>query len=160
MWGGTAIATSFLVFRFYVRVKNFKKLFIDDHLVLLAWLFMLAVVITWQTQLPALYAQYAMAAGTMIPTPDFLEHEQTLLHSEVATVMFAYLSLWTVKFSFLMFFRRLSVGVQGQKAWWWIVFAFTVLTLASAIGCMGWGCTLGPLEYIFSECSTSLPSQD
>ena len=156
MWGGTAIATCFIIFRLYARLKGFKKLFVDDYLVIVAWIFMLTVVCIWQTQLPALYTQYKWSGGTIVPTPDILATEQTLLRSEVPSVMFSYFSLWTIKLSFLFFFRRLSEGVQGQKAWWWFVFTITLATLATAIGVMEWGCSLGSLEYIFGKLQLAL----
>ncbi|KAI4155822.1 MAG: hypothetical protein LQ340_000729 [Diploschistes diacapsis] len=155
MWGGTVVAACFIAFRFYVRLTAFQKLYLDDYMVLTAWILLLVTSAIWQSQLPALYLLYQLAGGTVAPTLDVLAKEQIPMHSQVPTVMFYYIGLWLVKFSFLIFFRRLGANVRGQKIWWWCVFTFTLLTLGSAVGVMSWGCSLGPLEYIFSESAAS-----
>jgi hypothetical protein len=149
-WGGTALSLVFFIFRISVRIRAFKKVYLDDYLVLVAWLSLLASAIIWQTQQVAMYTQYELSAGRLIPTPKLLAAEKTFLRTEVATIFLFYVCLWCVKISFLVFFRRLEQHARGHRIWWWCVFGFTVATWATCIGNIQYHCLLGALEYIFS----------
>ena len=151
MWSGTAISLAFLVFRIFVRIKSFRRIYADDVLVLIAWLVFFASTVIWQSQQTAMYEQFALSKGTFIPTPAQLEAERTFLRSEVATIFMYYTVLWTVKLSFLVFFRRLGQKVRGQKIWWWCVTGFTIATWATCIGTIGYKCLLRSLDYIFGK---------
>ncbi|KAI9878023.1 MAG: hypothetical protein M1830_002143 [Pleopsidium flavum] len=153
LWGGTALSLCFLIFRIFVRIKCFRRVYTDDFLVLAAWLMLLASAVIWQSQQTPMYAQFALAAGQVIPTPEFLADEATFLHTEVATIFLFYTCLWSVKLSFLIFFHRLGQNVSGLKVWWWCVLGFTIATWATCIGDIQYRCLLGSLEYIFVECT-------
>ncbi|MCJ1262604.1 hypothetical protein MMC22_002474 [Lobaria immixta] len=153
MWSGNAISLAFLAFRIFVRIKSFRRIYADDVLVLIAWLLFFVRAVIGQSQLTAMYQQFALSKGTFIPTPAQLEAERTFLRSNVATVFLYYTVLWTVKLSFLVFFRRLGQKVRGQKIWWWCVTGFTIATWAACIGTIGYKCLLGSLDYIFAECA-------
>lgn len=139
------------MFRFYVRIKSFRKLYADDYIVIVAWLMFLATAITWQTHVQALYRQFGFTAQSIVPTPTNLAAERALLRSEVPLVMLFYTCLWAVKLSFLLFFRRLGQQVRGQKFWWWCVFGVTVATWVTSITTIQWNCNLKPVEYVFSK---------
>ena len=69
-------------------------------------------------------------------------------------LVFFYTSLWAVKTSFLLFFRRLGHNVTGQKVLWWCVFAFTLASYFVCIGDIQYSCLASPLENNFARCST------
>lgn len=97
-----------------------------------------------------MYTQYQLSAGTISPTPKIIADEVTFLKTEVATIFLFYCCLWSIKLSFLIFFRRLGQRVRGQKIWWWFVLALTVVTWATCIGDIQYPCLLNSLEYIMS----------
>lgn len=100
LWSGTAVSLSFVAFRIFVRIKSFRRIYADDALVLIAWLMFLASAVIWQSQQTAMYEQFALSTGNVIPTPEQLAAERTFLRSEVATISMYYTSLWIVKLSF------------------------------------------------------------
>lgn len=157
LWGGTGISLGFLAFRIFVRISSFRRIYVDDILVLVAWLLFLASAIIWQSQQTAIYDQFAEVAGTMAPTPEWLAAEKTLLRAEAATITMYYTSLWIVKLSFLLFFRRLGQNVKGHTTWWWCVLAFTVATWFTCIGSISFNCLLRPLQYIYSKFPGPMP---
>ena len=55
LWTGVAASSCFLAFRGYVRLKSFHRFFLDNVLVLLAWLIFLANVTLYQAMLPTVY---------------------------------------------------------------------------------------------------------
>lgn len=150
LWGGTAISLCFFIFRIVVRIKYFRRVYVDDFLVLGAWLMLLASAVIWQMQQDAMYTQFGLTAGLVLPTPEIIEAEKTFLRSQVAILFLFYSCLWSVKLGVLIFFRRLGQKVKGQKIWWWCVFGFTLATYATCIGDIQYRCLLGPLEFIFS----------
>ncbi|KAF2229372.1 hypothetical protein EV356DRAFT_580858 [Viridothelium virens] len=153
-WGGTAISLGFVIFRAFVRVVTFRRLFADDFLVFAAWLMLLASTIIWQTQYPAMYTQYELSKATIEPTPQVLAAEKTLLRAEVAVFWLFYSCLWSVKLSFLLFFRRLGENVRRIGVWWWCVLGFTVVTWITCVGDIPYWCLLGSVEYTFTQCPT------
>ena len=155
-WTCTSVALGFLVFRIFVRVKSFKRIYADDFFVMAAWIMILASSIIWQTQKDALYAQYELASGKATLTPQLVSQNQTLLRTQLSIIMMFYCSLWSVKLSFLLFFRRLQQGqnVKGQRIWWWCVMGFTIATWASCIGDIQYQCLVTSFEWIACKSST------
>ena len=139
------------MFRIFVRIKAFGRLWIEDGLVLLSWLLLLTTAIIWQTVIEALYEQYKLRSQTILPTPEILNGQRTYLRILPAVIISFYTCLFAVKLSFLFFFRRLGAKVSGQRVWWWLVFVFNVAVWITLIGSMGWPCMLKPLEYIFGK---------
>lgn len=135
----------------FVRIKFFRRVYADDLLVLTAWVMLLVSAIIWQTQQVAMYLQFASTAGTNIPAPDMLEAESKFHRAEAAILVMYYTSLWIVKLSFLVFFRRLDQKLKSQRIWWWCVLIFTLATWASCIGSMSFKCLLRPVEYFYGK---------
>lgn len=154
MWGGTAISFLFLLFRVYVRMKAFHRFYADDFLVLLSWLLLLATAILWQFVSSDLYQALAVESGYLFPPPaTFIADSEKYLRSFVPIIVFFYTGLWSVKLSFLLFFRRLGNKVRGQKLHWWIVTGFTVATWCTCIGTIQYNCLVWSLEKIVLNCT-------
>ena len=149
LWGGTAISLCFLIFRFFVRFKSFHKIYADDYLVLAAWLMVLATAVLWQTQISAMYLNYGLANGVVLPTPEVIADLNTFYKSSLAIDVLFDSCLWSVKLSFLLFFRRLGDRVQGQRTWWWCVLWFTIATYFTCIGTVPYQCLARSVQFIF-----------
>ena len=156
MWGGTALSLCFLIFRIFVRLRYFKKIYADDFFVLAAWLMLLTSSIIWQMQQTRLYYSFKLSAGQMQATANVLEAEKSFFHANLAVLILFLSCLWSVKISLLVFFRRLGQQVRGQKIWWWSVMGFTILTWAICIGVLQYRCLTGPIDYILSELTKPL----
>ena len=153
VWSGLIITLCFFTFRIYVRVKSFRKLYVDDALILLAWLMILATAIIWQTLSGAMYRSLRVISGEVYPPPpNFVNDEQNFLRGSAAVIILFYSSLWAVKLSFLIFFRRLVRGVMIQKQLWWCVLAITVGSYFVCIGVTEYNCLLPSYAQIASEC--------
>ncbi|KAI1821856.1 hypothetical protein F4861DRAFT_541556 [Xylaria intraflava] len=151
-WTAVWVAFSMLVFRLATRIKSFKKLLLDDYLVILAWLLLLVSAILWQLKSRALYLMYAIQSGRSLPTPEFPIIYGQFLRLVVAWNILFYSCLWSVKFSFLVFFRRLGNNVSLGRIWWWVVFGFTVAGLIASVGDIDYRCTVNDLTFITEKC--------
>ena len=110
----------------------------------------------WQTQKHALYAQYAPTTESL--TPHFISQQRTVLRLELVIFLMYHCSLWCVKLSILLFFRRLQQGqsIRKQKIWWWCVLSFTVATWVISIGLVQYQCLVRSFEWIARKCNSSL----
>lgn len=154
VWSGLIITLIFFTFRIYVRVRSFRKLYVDDALILLAWLMILATSIIWQTLSGAMYRSLFVISGKVHHRPPtFVNDEQNFLHGSAVVIVLFYSSLWAVKLSFLFFFRRLVQGVARQEQLWWAVLAITVGSYFACIGTIEYNCLLPSFAKVASECA-------
>lgn len=63
---------------------------------------------------------------------DFKEQVEYFLKLQFSIIILFWTSLWAVKLSFLMFYRRIFAGLPGRMIWWKLVFVFTILAY---LGC-------------------------
>ncbi|KAL9595976.1 MAG: hypothetical protein Q9219_006099 [cf. Caloplaca sp. 3 TL-2023] len=111
--------------------------------------------VIWQTQVDTLYTQYRIFTGAVSLTPTILDQNRVYMRTQVPIVILFYTSLYAVKLSFLLFFRRLGATISGQRVWWWIVLGITLASWMSGIGTVHYTCTLRPLQYLFTHCTRS-----
>ena len=156
MWGGTALSLCFLIFRIFVRLRYFEKVYADDFFVLAAWLMLLTSSIIWQMQQTSLYYSFKLSAGQIQATAGVLAAEKSFFHANLALLILLLSCLWSVKISVLVFFRRLGQQVRRQKLWWWFVMGFTILTWAICIGVLQYWCLIGSADYILGELTKPL----
>ncbi|GME49708.1 hypothetical protein K490DRAFT_71845 [Neofusicoccum parvum] len=155
-WGLFATATVFTIFRYFIRVKTFRRLYLDDAWVFAAWLMALASTITWQCLAPNLYLSNAVTSGKLFPPPpDFVSKSETFLRGSVAIIFLFYTSLWCVKLSFLFFFRRLYMNMGRLMRIWWAFVIFAIATWAVCIGTIEYDCLVPPLAEIQARCKTT-----
>ena len=133
------------------QIALLRTLYADDNLVILAWVMLLGSSIMWQINTPMLYEQYAVRSGHKLPTPDFMEWYHAFIKTTVVYTLPFYSCLWTVKLSFLIFFRRLGVKVTRQRVWWWVVLVLVVGSWVDCVADLDYQCTLGSMKTIQGE---------
>ena len=149
MWGGVLITFIFFALRIFVRLQTFRRLWSDDALVLASWLMFITATIIWQFFKDDLYVNLEVSAGQLYPPPvDFSKTTERYLRGSIAIIMLFYTYLWSVKISFLIFFRRLGNKVQGQKYQWWFVLAITVASYFGCLGTIDYKCLGSSFSYI------------
>ena len=101
----------------FARWKSFEKLSLDDGFVIFAWLLALLTAIDWQIAAGFMYQFEAITNGRLWPPPaTFVTDTERYYKGLVVVLVFFYTGLWTVKFSFLLFFKRLGQNVARQKS--------------------------------------------
>lgn len=101
-----------------------------------------------------MYYIMAVSAGLELPGEGFAPLAESYFKSTVAVIVLFYSSLWSIKISFLLFFRRLGKNVRGQKVVWWPVFGFTLATYFACIGTIQYPCLVSSFAYLAANCST------
>ena len=155
VWSGTAISFLFVVGRLAARFKQFRRLYIDDAMVVFAWVLLLVIAILWQELAQYVYLFYEVVSGQdHAPPSDFASKVELYFRSSIGLIILFYSGLWSVKLAFLIFFRRLSENVSGQKALWWCVTIFTIASYFVCIGNIEYKCLVESFAWLQEHCST------
>ena len=101
-----------------------------------------------------MYYSISVSAGLEKPGANFASVSESYFKSTVAVIILFYTSLWSIKISFLLFFRRLGNNVKHQKILWWPVFGFTVATYFACIGSIQYPCLVRSFTYLAANCVT------
>lgn len=111
----TGLATVSLCARLYTRYWRFSRFYWDDLFVFLAWAFSVPMAV-----------QVTISSRQNSDVPHILRN---VFLTRPITQLFFYNSVWAIKLSFLVFFRRIGVSALPEvKKYWTAVF---VVTLAS-----------------------------
>lgn len=140
-----------VVFRLYAQVTSFRRLFIDDLLVFLAWVIILTAAVIWQVKGRVLYELYAISAGTKPFNLEFLPKYNTFMRYNAPFQILFYSALFCVKFSFMALFYRISAKVKSLRIWWFMVFFCTASVYIASVADVEYKCSFGGLEYLMSK---------
>ncbi|KAF7502074.1 hypothetical protein GJ744_007427 [Endocarpon pusillum] len=155
LWAGVAIAFIAFICRIAIRLKIFKRLFLDDGFLLTGWLMALAISIIWQIEARNMYFAAARRLDVLSP-PEYLSRLRRVIRAIFTSHWVLYSSLYCIKLSFLIFFRRIGGIARIQKIVWWTVLGFTVLCYIASIGATAASCKCFFVRdnKILSECWT------
>ncbi|KKZ68594.1 hypothetical protein EMCG_01044 [[Emmonsia] crescens] len=124
-----ALASTVFVGRFGLRFWKSVGVQWEDLFVVLSWLSFLAMTILYLIVNPRLYRLTAFLAGG----PAYAAFADDVLFVKkifFCTTLLLWVSLWSVKFSLLVLYRRLLSRLKTEIRLWWIVVIFTVLVKA------------------------------
>ncbi|KXG45691.1 uncharacterized protein PGRI_034580 [Penicillium griseofulvum] len=152
LWALTGVSLIFVAFRIYAQVASFRRLFLDDFLVVFAWIIMLTAAVIWQVEGKILYELYAISAGTKPFTLEFLPRYNEFMRFNAPFEILFYSALWCVKFSFMALFYRISAKVKPLRIWWFVVLFCTASVYIASVGDIEYKCSLGGIEYIITQC--------
>ena len=140
------MSISLVFFRFWVRIRSFGHLFIDDGFVMLAWLQLFITAILWEIRKDGLVTIYDLAGERISPSPDNLQRVLDFSRATVGFELIFYVCLYSIKASFLFFFRRITDRVMGLRVLWWSVMGLTVVAFISCISIIPYRCLLATLD--------------
>ena len=155
IWTGAALAIVCCTLRFVVRIRSFKRLLIDDYFVLFALILVVTTAIIWQVFAEHMYYVMVVSAGVELPGPGFPSLAENYFKASFVVVVLFYSALWSIKLSFLLFFKRLGKNVRGQAVLWWPILGITIATYCACIGTIHFPCLLNSFEYLAINCSTA-----
>lgn len=130
-----------LITRTWIRLRVFRRLQPDDPFVILAWLLSVANAAIWTAISEDLYFNLALANGLLpaIP-PNFLDRIRRLIRGNLVAYLLGYTSLWMVKISFIVFFRKFGEKLRNQRIAWYAVLVFSLASFAVCIGTVDYPC--------------------
>ena len=155
MWSGVAITLLFVVARLYTRWRLFRRFRVDDYLVILAWIIFLVQAIWEQTHLEIGYLLVGLQDGSITTLPsDFLNRvEEYTIGGFITFVLFTS-SLYCIKLSFLLLFRRLGENITGQWILWWTVTVITGIFYILMFATYDYSCVFAPISELLGNVLT------
>ncbi|KAJ5794159.1 hypothetical protein N7457_000758 [Penicillium paradoxum] len=152
IWALTGTSLLFILVRIYAQFTSFRRLFIDDFLVILAWIMFFTSAVIWQIEGKVLEELNAISAGTKPFKLGFLPRYLKFRRFIAPFEILFYSALWCVKFSFLALFYRISAKVKTFRTWWFVVLFCTASVYIASVADIEYKCSWGELEYIWNEC--------
>ena len=121
------------VLRLAIRYLHLKRLFWDDAFAIAGTVCLTAMAVLNQTSRDAIYLIELMANGGTLGPPftTAAKISSTItaqMKMQFFFMMLFWTTLWCVKGSLLMFYRRLFIGVDGYMKRWWVVVGFCIVT--------------------------------
>ena len=144
IWTLLAVAVILAIARIVIRVRRFRRIFVDDVCLFIATVALIGGTIITSNQVPFLFTAQDLQNGTETVPDDFIKtlgsHERNI----AATLVLLWSAIFGVKFSFCFLFRSLIRRVRYLNLWWWCVAAFLVpsaalCTFSAFIGCPVFG---------------------
>ncbi|KAF2846616.1 hypothetical protein T440DRAFT_432288 [Plenodomus tracheiphilus IPT5] len=156
VWTFVALSLIFVIIRCAIKLKTFKRISSDDIIALFAWVLFLTNIILWTVMSPRLYDNYEMLQGKG-PFDEAgvmrnLERYGEFIHCIAPFTIMFYTSLWSVKISLLLFFRKLGHQIRSHEIWWWCVLFVTVSTWAVCVGNIDYACSTRAWKWIMTYC--------
>lgn len=121
MWVSTALNILLTVGRYHIRFVVHRHFYCDDFAHLVALITSIAASIITQVEFGPASELVSISPGT-VPSKDAATK---FIKQQVIRSIFAYTSLYAVKFSFLLFYKRLFWVSSGFRKGFWAVAVFS-----------------------------------
>ena len=147
IWVMVSVAILLFAFRVAIRLYVFRRLLIDDVAVGIALVLLISVAVMYKYAIPIIFELDRIAKGKEALAPAFLPRASLFLKLQFAIIVLFWTTLWTVKISFLLFYRSLFSGLPDHMLGWWIVCGFALIGYL-----LCWGFQLGscvPISHYF-----------
>ncbi|KAL8681678.1 MAG: hypothetical protein Q9186_002195 [Xanthomendoza sp. 1 TL-2023] len=131
IWLVVAIAILFALFRFTIRLYALNKLLWDDLAVAAALIFLLILAVMYRYATPIMFELVDVAEGKETPTRDFLQRSSVFLKLQFVIIVIFWTEVWSVKASFLIFYRHLFAGLPELMLGWWLISAKEKIALGT-----------------------------
>ncbi|KAJ5054219.1 uncharacterized protein L3040_000500 [Drepanopeziza brunnea f. sp. 'multigermtubi'] len=138
LWTLYTVAVFITVLRLAVRYFQMKRLLWDDAFAIFGLISFTVMVVLAELMCEKIYMLITFSEGGSLG-PKYTETKQITdgiidqLIMQFYFMMLFWTTLWSIKGSFLMFYRRLFTGTDGYMKWWWAVVAFTIATYIASV---------------------------
>ena len=128
-----AMAIINTIFRTVIRWKKFKKLFYDDIFLFLA----LGALVT-----STVFGLWTYTVEQNLDTLQAAEMSLKSIMYSISGDVLLWLSIYCVKFSFMVYFRGLLRQQPRMTKWWWVVLCVTILCAFATVFSAFWVCPM------------------
>lgn len=164
IWVCFSVATCFLALRMTVRWRQNARLLPDDYWMTWAWMCMLTMTVLQTQQMEALWYMTYVGAGRIAYDPESMgKNHYQLTRWQFPIIKLFWITIWSVKASFLSLFFRLIQGFPILRRLWYAVCVFAALALIGCILASTLTCS-PPSDYFHGEymisilrCCTGVP---
>ena len=133
LWSLSGIALLFLAARIVIRLKVYRRLMIDDGLVILAVVCLYVSIITNSINAPTMFIIQEVQLNHAPKPPDYdiLSIRYAKFQWAVAYCFFT--GIWAIKGAFLAFYDGLTKRLTNYRRAWWVAIVITVATYIGSL---------------------------
>ncbi|KAL5446439.1 hypothetical protein PMIN07_004177 [Paraphaeosphaeria minitans] len=153
VWVGVGICAAICILRFWIRLLCFRRLFIEDYLMVGAVAVLIAISAVLQVYLGDLYALLHVQNMLAAPGPDFMNQMARGLKGDAIAIVLSIVGLWMVKLNFLLFFYRIGYQVKAYLITWWVALVMVMACGVINLGMVPYDCMLGSTMHITVTCA-------
>ncbi|KAI1332959.1 hypothetical protein F5Y16DRAFT_354444 [Xylariaceae sp. FL0255] len=157
LWVLTSLCTVMFALRLMIRFSVFRYFLAEDYVIALAWAILIALAVLLQTFLGDIYLIQHVENGTLVPSADFPNTLVRGLRFDGTAIILDTIGIWSIKFSFLLFFRRFGREIQSYMTLWFIALVVVAAAGGAHIGLVPYECTFTTFTQLIGRCS--LPSK-
>lgn len=125
--GLMVVTTAMVLARAILRSDQKKLIQWDEIWLMVGYLLFMAVSGVYINKTSLLFRLLAVQEGRLDPYPNIGEDAFNAQKTFFFTSPGLWLTLWSIKFSLLAFYKRIMVGVKLYLALWWVVLGYCVL---------------------------------
>ena len=148
-----ALAVVLTIVRFVIRLGVQKQFLIDDFFLLFGCVCAVVATGVLYSSLDWMYTIEGVLTGSaiLLPVASFLELSSRFHKRNTATLALTWTSIFSVKFSFLFFFRLLVQRVRIMVMFWWVATIATLVAwvfniIAIFLPCLHFDVSIGKLD--------------
>ncbi|KAF2689535.1 hypothetical protein K458DRAFT_427676 [Lentithecium fluviatile CBS 122367] len=154
VWVGVGLCAAVCSLRFGIRFVCFRRLFVEDYLMLAAMAVLIAIAAVIQVFLGDLYELLHVQNRMKAPGPDFSDHMAAGLRGDAISIILLIVGLWFIKLNFLLFFYRIGYQIKSYLILWWVALVVVAGCGVVNLGLIPYDCMLGSISHISVDCAT------
>ena len=125
---GLMVLTSLVVgFRTVLRAGNKTSVRWHDGWLFVGYLFFIAVSSVYVAKAGLLFRLSALQEGQIAPYPNLGEDDLEAKYTFFFTNPGMWVTLWSIKFSLLAFYKKVMVNISLYTKMWWVVLAYCIV---------------------------------
>lgn len=141
------------VLRFSIRLLSFRRLFIEDYLMIFSLITLIALAAVLQHFLGDLYTALILRNDVTSLGPEDPDKLISALRTEGVAAILSTVGIWAIKFNFLWFFRGFGRQIKTYMVLWWISFILVTACGIAQLGIIPYRCIFRSLYSMMRECS-------
>lgn len=133
IWALSGIALGFLAARLAIRLKIYGRLMVDDGLVILAMVCLLATDIINTTMLSKTFIIQDVQIFHLSKPSHYQATANTYAKYQWADAYLFFTGIWAVEGSFLAYYDDLTKRLATFRRAWWAIIVFTIITYVGSL---------------------------
>ncbi|KAI0100907.1 hypothetical protein GGR51DRAFT_531356 [Nemania sp. FL0031] len=155
LWVLTGLCTVTFGLRLIVRFATFRYFLAEDYIVAFAWAILISIAVLLQLFLGDIYQTQRVENGIEVPTAEFPSVLLSGLRVDGIVLILDTIGIWSIKFSFLLFFRRFGRQIQSYMNCWYVAVAITAAAGIAHIGLIPYQCIFTGFVQLLGKCSST-----
>lgn len=137
---------------------SFRRLFIEDYLMIFSLLTLIALSCLLQRFLGDIYTTLTLRNEETVLGSDFPDRLLSAIHATAVVLILTTIGIWAIKLNFLSFFRGFGRQIKSYMVFWWASFILVIACGLGQLGLLPYQCMFASLYPMVMNCATKSTS--